>query len=152
MKLAIIAAAAVLVLTAAGDASAYCVYNKSDRAAHFSSFGGPNFSKTVQPGGKACCPYNERTCNSGTKRTTVTQMATSITTSSTNLGIGSVTKGFRCGELMGTGMNQFTQGQGHGYWVQGSGWAELHKSGDGYVVQVYNADSKHRGTISCPAY
>jgi hypothetical protein len=115
MKPAIIAAAAVLVLTAAGDASAW-------------------------------------TCNSGTKRTTVTQMATSITTSSTNLGIGSVTKGFRCGELMGTGMNQFTQGQGHGYWVQGSGWAELHKSGDGYVVQVYNADSKHRGTISCPAY
>lgn len=84
MKLAVIAAAAVLVLTAAGDASAW-------------------------------------TCNSGTKRTTVTQMATSITTSSTNLGIGSVTKGFRCGELMGTGMNQFTQGQGHGYWAQGSG-------------------------------
>lgn len=80
-------------------------------------------------------------------------MATSITTSSTNLGIGTATKGFRCGELMGSGMSsQFTQGQGHGYWVQGSGRAEPHKSGDGYVVQVYNADSKHRGTISCPKY
>jgi hypothetical protein len=53
---------------------------------------------------------------------------------------------------MGTGKDAFTQGEGYGYWVQGSGWAELHKSGDGYVVQVYNADSKHRGTISCPKY
>ncbi|QJR16306.1 hypothetical protein [Usitatibacter palustris] len=134
-------------------AHAYCVYNKSDRAAHFGSFGNlTNFSKKVAPGGKECCPYSEKTCNHKKSRTSDTQMATSIETSSTNLGIGTATKGYRCGSLMGEGKDGLTQGSGHGYWLQGSGWAELHKSGDGYVVQVYNADSKHRGTISCPKY
>ncbi len=137
----------------AGTANAYCVYNKSDRPAHFSSFGNlTNFSKSVAPGGKECCPYSEKTCNAKKSRTSDTQMATSIETSSTSIGIGSVTKGYRCGALMGQGKDGLTQGEGYGYWVQGSGWAELHKSGEGYVVQVYNADSKHRGTISCPKY
>ena len=153
MKLAILAAVAVLCsLFHSGDAAAYCVYNKADRTANFHSFGGPNFSKNVKPGAKECCPYSEKTCNKGKSKTSDTQMATSIETSSTNLGIGSVTKGFRCGTLQGQGTKGFTEGDGYGYYVQGSGWAELHKNGDGYVVQVYNADNSHRGTVSCPKY
>ena len=150
MKLAILAAVAALCsLFGAGDAAAYCVYNKSDRPAYFGSFGGPNFSKTVKPGAKECCPYDKKSCNKGKSHTSDTQMATTIETSSTNLGLGTVTHGFRCGDLMGQGKKQFTEGDGYGYYVQGSGWAELHKNGEAYEVQVYNYDNSRRAVVAC---
>ena len=146
MKLVLAAVAAIAALVHPGESHAYCVYNKADRAAQFSSFGGPNFSKTVNPGGKECCPYSERTCNKGKSKTSLVQMSTYIETGSTNLGIGSHSSGYTCGKYMSGGL---TEGQGNGYYLPGGGWSELHKDASGYWLWVYNADDSLRETVKC---
>jgi hypothetical protein len=146
MKLALAIIVGVLALAHSSDSAAYCVYNRADRSASFSSFGGPNFSKDVAAGGKECCPYTERTCNAGKKKTSKVQMATYIQTDSVNYGIGAHTSGYTCGKYMSGG---FKEGEGWGYYVEGGGWAELHKDGSGYSVRVYNADRSLREKVAC---
>lgn len=139
----------------ASNSYAYCVYNASDSEAHFGSFGkGTNFSKTLPPGGKACCPYSTKSCNFGKSKTSLVQMATRVETSSTNLGLGTLTKGFRCGSEMAQGSAQFTEGAGLGYHMEGGGYATLNgKVADGSLrVDIYNANDSHRGTAACAKY
>ena len=153
MKLAILTTAAALCCAfGSGDAAAYCVYNKADKPAHFGALGGPSFSKTVQPGAKECCVWNEVRCNKKKSRTSKTQLATTIETGGASPGAGSATHGYRCGAPMGQGSKKGTEAEGYGYRLEGGGAAELYKNGDGYEVRVYDSDYKSHGALACTKF
>ncbi|QJR13744.1 hypothetical protein [Usitatibacter palustris] len=139
---------AAFALALSSQASAFCVYNYSDKSVKFSqdsASGIPfkGFSKTVDPGGKACCNYKNRDCNMIGGQTAPLGMFTHI-------------KGEK--GLMGTqkisGCGVPANGSGGGPKVvrhEAGGWIEVSggKNGKPYTAVAFTADGKTSKSNAC---
>ena len=137
---------AALVLST--HAAAFCVYNHSDKEVEFrqdSASGIPfkGFSKTVEPGGKACCNWKNRDCNM-------------IGGQKAPLGMFTHVKGEK--GLMGTqkiyGCGVPANGSGGGPKVvrhEAGGWIEVYggKGGKPYSAIAFATDGKTSKSNAC---
>lgn len=154
---------AALFTLAAGDASAFCIYNKiAGKTAYAMQLGNlKGFSGSISPGGKKCCNYKNRDCNEGGKREAMLDMETRVEiTKPTSLGLVSVgQKSAKCGVetySVVEGSDLEAKLQAGGYWVFKDNPKfdkSLKKYGSDnppYMLESWSHDNKLLKTYICP--
>lgn len=147
-----IAALLTTVSLLTGTANAYCVYNDTDKPAHFSGVGINLFRATLdpKPNGKdspqSCCNWQNNTCNPSGKRDAMIQMALSMNTE------GGKHPDLRCGDVFKIDNSKpfaQDQGEGIGLRMQAGGYARARKQDGKYFLDVFDIDHKLRASSQC---